>query len=127
MSPRAVHQSMTDAERDDVWDHHPDGDVEEVRAVGFEPPGADDEPDGTAGGRGHAAAPNEDREPDDREWDDPPGVSLDDEADDGDNVFGSGDVDRPVEPGSIAAENAVFVALGVALALGAVARLLGVL
>ena len=118
---------MTGEERDDAWEHHPHGGTDEVRAVGYEPPAQDDDPEAADAGRGHAAAPNGGRETDDREWDDPPGVSLEEETDAGDNVFGSDDPDRPVEAGSVAAENAAFVALGVMLALAAVARLLGVL
>lgn len=123
---------VTGTDRDDAWDHHPDGAADDgPRAVGHDPPEPDrsDAPDaggsgGPEGGGSHAAAPNRAGEADEeREWDDPPGV---DDDGTGENVFGSGDVRRPVEAGTVVAENAAFVLVGVLVALGAVLRLLGV-
>jgi len=117
---------VTGSDRDGAWNHHPDGGTDEgPRAVGHDAPTDDEEPDGDrpGGGGRHAAAPNRAAEDgDDREWNDPPGV----EDETGENVFGSGDARRPVEAGTVVAEHAAFVVVGVLVALGAVFRLVGV-
>jgi hypothetical protein len=77
---------------------------------------------------------------DDREWDDPPGVDLDDGDDgtdepaerpkgalnvatEGESFLGDGQEREPLTPGDVSPEHALFVALGVGVTLLVLAQL----